>query len=131
MNMQGKFSISISSTNDFTEDFDELFNIKATHLIKRGQLIGKQESLYNRWIYNEPFTEDTFSMSFELFILKLVQSSEKIKIISKAYDVQINVYIQSEMGQLGYIVTSKTFQLLTVLKLDVSFHILSFGLVSD
>lgn len=129
--MQGKFSISISSANDFTEDFDRILSINATNIIRKGQVIGRQQSLYNRWIYSEAFTEDTFSSQFELFIFKLVGLSDKIQSIIKIHDTQVNIYIQSEMGQLGYIITAKTLQLLAELKLDINFHILSFGLVSN
>ena len=129
--MQGKFSISISSTIDFVEDFDEIFSVRATNLINKGQIIGKQQSMYNRWIYSEPFTEDSFSLLFESFILKFVRFSEKIEDVTKKYDIQINIYIQSDMGQIGYVVTAKTLELLAILKLDISFHILSFGLVTD
>jgi len=131
LSMQGKFSISISSANDFTEDFDRILSINATNIIRKGQVIGRQQSLYNRWIYSEAFTEDTFSSQFELFIFKLVGLSDKIQSIIKIHDTQVNIYIQSEMGQLGYIITAKTLQLLAELKLDINFHILSFGLVSN
>ena len=128
--IKGNFNFSFSTTKKCFIDFEKEFNVKMK-IITKGTRIGNKVSLYNRWIYGEKFSDNNFSDKLNFFLGNIIMMNDYVDSLSLRFDRSIDFYIRSEMGQLGYCLHSSAITLLSQLNLDVNYHILSFGYVSE
>lgn len=136
MSISGTIVFSISDLNlDFFE-LENNINIKPTKMIHRGQLLGKLENTtapYDIWSFEIKITtEDDISNQLSFLLDSLLPYLEYIKkAINKWEKVVINCYFRSELGQLGFQVSSECINKIAKLGLSLDFHILSFGMVES
>ena len=128
--MEGSLSLILS--NDEI-DFDEISKnilLKPSKVIIKGQLIALgRKSLEDRWIYSVDFQENDFREKVNLFLATLILYQCYIQDLSNRISVELNFYFNSDMGQLGYTLDRKQVRQIQKMGLNVSFHILSQGLV--
>ena len=134
MNIEGEIVFSVRDTKKEIKSIDEKMILKPTELIDIGELITRRiKSSTNSWIYKVRFD------GYYDFIEKIIEFSEtlftrkdEIEELKNNYEVvDINLYIRSEEGQMGYEIPYKALERISELKIDLSFHILSFGMVSE
>lgn len=137
MHVSGSFVFSVS---DLNLDFDELENripIKPTKIIKKGQMVGKSESIsapYDIWSYEVRIqgAENDIFAYLSLLIDNLLPYSKYINEARIQYEeVVINCYLRSDLAQIGFKMNNNIISKLEDLGLDVDFHILSFGQVNS
>lgn len=128
--------MSISDLNLNFNEIKENIKIVPTKVIRRGQLVGyskNKKAPYDICLYEEKITNEEKPFGhLDNLLNELLPYCEYIKKISKLYDqVDINCYIRSDFGQIGFTLTSEVINMIKIFGININFHILSFGEVED
>lgn len=132
--MQGSICLRISDQELDLSKIDDKLGIHNSRMIfKNQQLHGNRTSKYNIWLYKEKYySENDFDKVLYTFIDLLNSRKEIMKELKVCYEeVCIIIYLCSEYGQIGYSLKKEFIEKLQQLDMDISFDILSFGLVED
>ena len=132
MYFDGEIRISISDSNDIDENVNKKIGLEPTVIIKKGEhCTSNQKATHNIWSYELKFCDTNFSLNLESFTLHLSKFSDNIKNLVIDYEsVEINIYIRTLYGQFGFSILNKELNKLSLIGLDVGFHILSYGEVA-
>ena len=131
MSINGKIGFSVYSENTFDEQIEKILCITPKKIIKKGEKIGSHLiAPKNAWLYHIEFHDyDDFASKAVDFYDQLLGQQGGINFLKTKYDVSIDMYIGSDLGQMGYTLPTKMIKMASQIDLDINFHILSFGLV--
>ncbi|WP_028778715.1 DUF4279 domain-containing protein [Shimazuella kribbensis] len=132
MEIRGKFVFSIRG---LVVDFDHIEQnllLAPTKKIKKGELlsVSKKKSQDNVWSYEKEITSQDKDELSQLYALleDLYPYRDYISSLRKYYSqVMIDCYLRSDFGQMGFSMNSSMLNILAELKLDINFHLLSYG----
>jgi len=132
---KGEISFRISNSDYLSfKDIEERLNLRPTKTVEKGRLVtAKIKAPTNIWSYKVKFTDhDSFGYQLSGLVAKLWTRRETINQLIGKYDsVEVHFYIRSLEGQLGWTIAGKEIKLLSELKVDIDFHILSYGYVLE
>lgn len=129
MELTGSLAFAIRDEKLNFNDIKKNIQIEPTKIIRKGQIIvGDKKAPLDIWSYKVEMLSDINELNN--LLNQLIPYSNYIKKIQKIYkDVVISCYLRSDMGQIGFEITSEVIKKLNTLGLDIEFHILSFGYV--
>jgi hypothetical protein len=132
VDINGEFVLTIIDSRDMfiEQSFTEKF--ESVDLVKKGQpILANEIAEKNVWLYTVEFNSYiNFAEQFRLFVNKLSENILHIDELKSRFEtIKIGVFIRSDYAQLGYSVPSEILYDLAKLKLDLEFHVLSFGMV--
>ncbi|MBW4085752.1 DUF4279 domain-containing protein [Paenibacillus sp. S150] len=130
--MKGSFSFIVRDENLNFEEISEKLSVLPTSTIKKGQIIrtgGTAQALYDIWRFEIALSEQVEPDEvLESLLQKLTPNFEKVnELVGKYKEVNINCYLRSEYGQMGFELSSEIVRKIALLGVGVDFHILSFG----
>lgn len=132
MNIQGEIVLKIYDNNfDFVSLKDFL---KPSKITNKGDLVGGDRVVQNSSLsYSVRFDSyEDFELKIDRFSDKIDNEIDQLTILRKTCDrIDLNIYIRSENGQFGFILPINAIKRLSQLKVDINFHILSFGMVEN
>ena len=128
MKFIGEIVFSIMDKNEIV--IDKKMDLCATRIINTGEevSIGKRTQK-NVWIHEIKFSgEDDFQLKLKEFAKILYARKNSIgELVLKYEFVSIDIYIRSELGQLGFTIYPETLKQIGELQCDMNIHILSYG----
>jgi len=132
MELTGSFAFTISDENLDFEEIERNICIIPTKIINKGQVIvSNKKAPFDIWSYEIKISNETDAMDHLRYLLdELMPYSSYIKEISRRYNqVSINCFLRSDMGQIGFEITSEIMHKLNNIGTSMNFHILSYGCV--
>lgn len=130
--MRGTIALIISGEKLDLKEIKENIELDPNRVIKIGQKLPLENiAKCNRWIYEQKFYEYNFEEIMGDFINNIFPFKASIKEFSEMNDVDLNIYINSDYGQLGFSLSTEVIKELEDLSLKLNFHILSYGMVED
>jgi len=132
LKLDGAIIMIISDNNKPLDMVSNIIKIPYSKMVLKGEQIGKRKALLNRWIYKRKFNNINFSEVINTFLDTLLQEKEKFINLKTEYEeIEIIMQIRSDYGQIGFTLEGMILEKINVLKIPLSFDILSFGLVED
>jgi len=132
LKLDGAIIMIISDNNKPLDMVSNIIKIPYSKMVLKGERIGKRKALLNRWIYKRKFNNINFSEVINTFLDTLLQEKEKFINLKTEYEeIEIIMQIRSDYGQIGFTLEGMILEKINVLKIPLSFDILSFGLVED
>lgn len=130
----GEIVFSICDKNVDFEDLRINIPIEYYKVIKRGELIANcRTAPYDIWsIEKKVDNYNDINIRLKEIINMIIPYSQYIKQALILYqEVNLDFYIRSEYGQMGFSINSDNISLLQLLGLDINFNILSYGKVDN
>lgn len=128
--MHGYIALTISGK---FLDFDEIsknISLEPIKTVKKGQRVHlNMEVSEEQWIYKINFLDEDFTNKINCFLMNINSYKNYIYDLLKTKKVELNCYLNSEMGQFGFTLTVEQIIRIQQLGLNINFHILSYGLV--
>ena len=126
--MQGFVTLAVSGESLNFDLINKLIGLSPDRIIKKGEEMSlKKISLEDKCIYKLKFQSNDFNEKVNIFLCSLMKSKENFDNVIEIANVELNIYINSNFGQIGYTLTKDNICKLYELGIDVQFHILSFG----
>lgn len=129
MDIRGEFVFSVIDEVNKMENVSEKIDLEPTYIVSKDTpSVKKTETRYNIWSYELKFLGyEGFSDRLRQFIDVLRKRKMQIDEIKQIYkEVMIDAYIRCPIDQLGFSLDKQTLKTLSMLDLDMNFHILSF-----
>ncbi|MCE5173714.1 DUF4279 domain-containing protein [Paenibacillus profundus] len=132
MSLKGSCTLSFINCKYSELEINQIINLSATTVITKDQLVSKalnERAKHNAWLYKEKIQENNApSDALEQLLSKLdivkIQS-----IIDSCDEAFINLFLNTDYGQLGFELTPRVITLLSKLNLKLEIHVISFGRV--
>lgn len=132
MDFNGEIIFSISDSKNISLDLG--FNFSPTRVVKEGEIIalGRKASK-NRWLYEKKFKgEKEYIENMDRLTELLMDKIDDIwQAIDQYEDVSIDVYLRSELAQIGFSMPAYILKRIATIGCSINFDILSFGMVEQ
>ncbi|MBQ8653859.1 MAG: DUF4279 domain-containing protein [Clostridia bacterium] len=123
---EARFSLVISGEQLAVEDIEQGLGLKATRLIRRGEVLNRLpliEAAEDEWLYAVPLTaHHGTDAGLNVLLSLLVEKDAVLNGLKAKYQVALRLYVQSDYAQMGYSLMPETLAKIvaTGLPLDVS-----------
>ncbi|MGG1397768.1 DUF4279 domain-containing protein [Bacillus salipaludis] len=106
----GSFGFIIRGIDLSPDEITKKLNLKSSKVKKKGEIITKDIKMKDTyWNYQLKFKGyDELNQAVEKFLSSLLPYKSFIRAISDVYDAYISFSLQSNLGQLGFVLQPKT-----------------------
>lgn len=132
MDIQGESTLSFKNSRLNAAQISEILKIDASKTICKGKPIHRNAiriSQNDIWILKEKIQSDELPFYSLKRLLEKLSSQKVWEIAQQSEEASLNLYLRSEFGQIGFKVDPEVLEMLSLFKLPLEVHILSFGLV--
>ncbi len=130
MNIEGECVFSVSSSDLDVDRIEKLLEMQATKIVKKGEkIVTNRYAPKSIWMYERRIDENMcFEETLKSMLEDLYFKKKKVFELLSIYEVELNCYLRSELGQLGYTIDQEMMIMMREINIPIHFHILSFGL---